>query len=126
MKHINTTSEAEKKAKKEYTKVVPGMSVDADEKVEACVRELFEVLKQIDDLQLRASELKGEIMEAMKDGAQLKGANGGILCTWIAGSMSKSVDYAGIFKKYKVTDEDIKAFTTMKQGARKFTVEIGE
>lgn len=126
MKHINTTSEAEKKAKKDYTAVVPGKSVDADEKAEACVRELFEVLKKIDDLQLRASELRGDIMDAMEDGAQLKGRDGKILCTWIAGNVSKSVDYAGIFKKYKVTDEDIKAFTTFKQGARKFTVELDD
>lgn len=126
MKHINTTSEAEKKAKKDYTSVVPGMSVDADEDTEACARELFEVLKKIDDLELRASELKGTIMEAMKDGSQLKGSDGKILCTWIAGNMSKSVDYDGIFKKYKVTDEDIKAFTTFKQGARKFTLELDD
>lgn len=126
MKHINTKSEAEEKAKKEYTKVVPGMSVDADEKAEACAHELFDVLKRIDELQLRASELKGAIMDAMKDGAQLKGRDGRILCTWIAGNVSKSVDYAGIFKKYKVTAEDIKAFTTFKQGARKFTVEMDD
>lgn len=126
MKHIATTSEAEKNAKKEYTKVKEGTSVEADARIEENAYELFEVLKQIDQLQLRASELKGEIMAAMKDGAQLKSRTGKILVTWIAGSMSKSIDYAGIFKKYKVTDEDIKAFTTMKQGARKFTLELDD
>jgi predicted phage-related endonuclease len=126
MKHIATTSEAEKNAKKEYTKVKEGTSVEADARIEENAYELFSVLKQIDQLQLRASELKGEIMAAMKDGAQLKSRTGKILVTWIAGSMSKSVDYAGIFKKYKVTDEDIKAFTTFKQGARKFTVELDD
>lgn len=126
MKHINTTSEAEKNAKKEYTKVKEGMSVEADAWIEKNAYELFSVLKQIDQLQLRASELKGAIMDAMKDGSQLKGSDGKILCTWIAGNVSKSVDYAGIFKKYKVTDEDINAFTTFKQGARKFTVEMDD
>lgn len=126
MKHIATTSEAEKKAKKEYTKVKEGTSVEADARTEECAYELFNVLKQIDQLQLRASELKGEIMAAMKDGAQLKGKTGKILVTWIAGSMSKSIDYDGIFKKYKVTNEDIKAFTTMKQSARKFTLELDD
>lgn len=126
MKHIATTSEAEKNAKKEYTKVKEGTSVEADARIEENAYELFSVLKQIDQLQLRASELKGEIMAAMKDGAQLKSRTGKILVTWLAGGMSKSVDYAGIFKKYKVTDEDIKAFTTFKQSARKFTVELDD
>lgn len=126
MKHIATTSEAEKNAKKEYTKVKEGTSVEADARIEENAYELFSVLKQIDQLQLRASELKGEIMAAMKDGAQLKSRTGKILVTWLAGSMSKSIDYDGIFKKYKVTDEDIKAFTTMKQGARKFTLELDD
>ena len=126
MKHIATTSEAEKNAKKEYTKVKEGTSVEADARAEENAYELFSVLKQIDQLQLRASELKGEIMAAMKDGAQLKSRTGKILVTWLAGSMSKSVDYDGIFKKYKVTDEDIKAFTTFKQGARKFTLELDD
>ena len=126
MKHIATTSEAEKNAKKEYTKVKEGTSVEADAKIEENAYELFSVLKQIDQLQLRASELKGEIMAAMKDGAQLKSRTGKILVTWLAGNMSKSIDYDGIFKKYKVTDEDIKAFTTMKQGARKFTLELDD
>ena len=126
MKHIGTTSEAEKNAKKEYTKVKEGTSVEADAKIEENAYELFSVLKQIDQLQLRASELKGEIMAAMKDGAQLKSRTGKILVTWLAGSMSKSIDYDGIFKKYKVTDEDIKAFTTFKQGARKFTLELDD
>lgn len=126
MKHIATTSEAEKNAKKEYTKVKDGTSVEADARIEENAYELFSVLKQIDQLQLRASELKGEIMAAMKDGAQLKSRTGKILVTWLSGSMSKSIDYDGIFKKYKVTDEDIKAFTTFKQGARKFTVELDD
>lgn len=126
MKHIATTSEAEKNAKKEYTKVKEGTSVEADARIEENAYELFSVLKQIDQLQLRASELKGEIMAAMKDGAQLKSRTGKILVTWLAGSMSKSIDYDGIFKKYKVTDEDIKAFTTFKQGSRKFTLELDD
>lgn len=126
MKHIATTSEAEKNAKKEYTKVKEGTSVEADARIEENAYELFSILKQIDQLQLRASELKGEIMAAMKDGAQLKSRTGKILVTWLAGSMSKSIDYDGIFKKYKVTDEDIKAFTTFKQGSRKFTLELDD
>ena len=126
MKHIATTSEAEKNAKKEYTKVKEGTSVEADARIEENAYELFSVLKQIDQLQLRASELKGEIMAAMKDGAQLKSRTGKTLVTWLAGSMSKSIDYDGIFKKYKVTDEDIKAFTTFKQGSRKFTLELDD
>ena len=125
MTHIKTTCPEETKAKDEF-KQVGAKPVIADESLEATVRELLALYRKMDEDALKASQLKAVIMNAMKDSDTLKTKSGLVLVSWTSGNTKSSVDYKGLLKKYKVTDEDIAAFTTTKVGSRVFSVEINE
>lgn len=123
MEHIDTVCEEEKKARKEYAEVKAGDPVVADEGLEATVRELLALRHKMDEDALQASRLKAVIMNAMKNSDILVGNGGTVLARWVAGSVKKSVDYATIFKLYKVAQEDIDANTNVKRASRTFSVE---
>lgn len=128
MKHIDTTSEEEKKARNDYKELKASEKpVVADEKLEATVRELLALRHKMDEDELQASKLKAIIMNAMKHSAELKSAKDGtLLVSWREGSTKSSVDYKGLLKKLKVkvSDEDLKAFTTVKKASRTFNIEL--
>jgi len=126
MTHIETTCEEEKKARKDFKEVKPGDPKVADEKLEATVRELLALRRKMDEDELKASKLKAVIMNAMQNTDTLKSKSGVVLVSWTQGNAKNNVDYKGLLKKYKVTDEDIAAFTTVKVGSRVFSVEINE
>jgi len=123
MKHEKTESELEKKAKAKYKEVEPGKTVNATGELEKKARDLLSVLRDIDALKLKASILKGEIMNAMGSGEQIVGSCG-VIATWLPGNVTKSVDYDGIFAKFGVKDEDIEQFTSYKRDGRRFSLEI--
>lgn len=124
MKHIDTTHEDETKAKTDYAQVKPGEPVVADATAEQAAHDLLKVLREIDEKELEASRLRSILMNAMKHSATLKAHDGTILCTWTKGSISKKVDYKGLFKLYEVKAKDIARFTTASQGARRFSLEL--
>ena len=122
MEHIKTTCDEETKARADYKEVEPG-EVVADEQIEGTVRELLALRHKMDEDALAASRMKAIIMNAMKNKDTLKSKSGVVLATWTLGSESKSVDYKAIFKKYKVTKEDIEANTKLKRASRTFSIE---
>ena len=122
MKHIETKCAEEKAARKKFAEVKPGVAI-ADERLEATVRELLALRHKMDDDELAASKLKAVIMAAMGNSSELKNKDGLLLATWAEGSRKKEIDYAWIFKRYKVTDEDIASATTFKATSRKFEIE---
>ena len=124
MKHINTTHDDEAKAKSDYADVKPGEPVVADHDTEKAVRDLLQIMREIDEKTLEASRLRGIIMNAMKHTETLKAEDGTLLCTWTAGNITKKVDYKGLFKMYNVKAEDIAKFTKASQGARRFSLEL--
>lgn len=123
MNHIDTKCEEEKKARKDFADVKPGDPVVADDNLEATVRELLALRHKMDEDELQASRLKAVIMNAMGHADTLKNKKGAVLATWILGSENKNVNYAAIFKKYKVTAEDIEANTKYKRASRTFSIE---
>ena len=123
MNHIVTTCEEETKARESYKKVEPGDPVVADDELEATVKKLLALRHKMDDDMLEASKMKAVIMAAMKGSDTLKNKAGVTIATWVAGNVSKKVDYKGLLKKYKVAKEDIEAFTTTSVGSRVFSLE---
>lgn len=121
MEHIITTHENETLARKKYAEVKGGIAV-ADGDTEQAAKNLLAVMVDIDRMKLEASRLTGILMNAMGGNDMLKDGSGKIICTWKAGGKTKKVDYAGIMKKYNVTDEDIAAFTKVSVGARRFSL----
>ena len=122
MKHIDTVSSEETKARADYKDVEPG-EVVADEKLEVTVRGLLALRHKMDEDALAASRMKAVIMNAMKKKDTLKSKSGVVLATWVIGNGSKSIDYQAIFKKYKVKQEDIDANTKFKRASRTFSIE---
>lgn len=119
MKHINTKSEKETNARVKYANAKQGV-MQADEKLAAKVAELLALRHKMDDDELRKSQLMGEIMDEMKTSTVLKDKDGKVIVTWKEANTKASVNYAGLLKKYKVTNEDIIAFTKTSMGARTF------
>lgn len=126
MKHIKTTSSEESKAKKDYATIEPGDPVVADEKMEETANQLLKVLREIDDKKLEASKLTGVLMGCLKHKESMKSKDGKLLCTWLAGNISKSVDYEAILKHYnvKIEPEVLEKFTKTSQGSRRFSLEL--
>lgn len=124
MKHIDTVCKDEKKARNDYAKAETDTNTVADEALEATVRKLLALRHKMDEDELEASKMKAVIMKAMKKSDTLKSKDGTLLVTWRQGSSKKTVDYKSIFKKYKVTKEDIEANTTTKIGSRAFVLEL--
>lgn len=119
MKHINTKSEKETNARVKYANANQGV-MQADEKLAAKVAELLALRHKMDEDELRKSELMGEIMSEMKASTVLKDKDGKVIVTWKEANTKTSVNYSGLLKKYKVTNEDIIAFTKTSMGARTF------
>lgn len=126
MKHIKTISSEETKAKKDYATIEPGDPIVADEKMEETARQLLKVLREIDDRKLEASKLTGALMGYMKHSDSMKSKDGKLLCTWLSGSILKSVDYEAILKHYnvKIEPEVLEKFTKVSHGARRFSLEL--
>lgn len=123
MKHIETTSPEEKKARKDYAEPKDGKPVIADEKLEATVKELLNLRHKMDLDALRASQLKGIIMNAMGHMQILQNKSGKVLVTWLPGKEKADIDYSGLCAKYKVTKEDMDAYTKIKKSSRVFSIE---
>lgn len=119
MKHINTKSPKETKARTKYADAKP-KAIQADDALADKVAELLALRKRMDQDELRKSELIGEIMDEMKTSTVLKNKDGKVIVTWKEAGTKSSVDYSGLLKKYKVTKEDINAFTRTSMGARTF------
>ncbi len=119
MKHIETKSEVETKARKDYADAKPAI-VTADKNLTEKVAELLQLRKKMDLDELHKSQLMGEIMNAMKTATVLKNQDGNVIATWKVASTKSTTDYKGLLKKYGVTAEDINAYTTKKAGARTF------
>lgn len=119
MKHINTKSEKETNARVKYANAKQGV-MQADEKLAAKVAELLALRHKMDEDELRKSQLMGEIMDEMKTSTVLKDKDGKVIVTWKEANTKTSVNYAGLLKKYKVTNADIIAFTKTSMGARTF------
>lgn len=124
MKHIETKSDIEKRAKTDYAVLKPGDPVVATEEVEQTARDLLRVLRELDEKELEASRLRGILMNAMKHSATLKAKDGTILCTWKEGNITKNVDYNGLLKLYNVKADDIAKFTNSSRGSRRFSLEL--
>jgi hypothetical protein len=122
MKHIKTKSDREAAADKVFTKTAAG-TITATPELEEKVKNLIDLIRQADELTLAASELKGEIKEAMREYGVLVSASGPVLATWSPGNRTVSIDYAAIFAECNVPEDIIKKHTTIKQSARKFVVE---
>jgi hypothetical protein len=77
-----------------------------------------------DEKELEASRLRGVLMNAMKHSSTLKSKDGTTLCIWKEGNVTKKVNYNGLLKLYGVKADDIVKFTTVSQGARRFSLEL--
>lgn len=123
MNHIETTHKNETNARELY-KEAKSNSIAADDNIASAARELLDICRNIDELELKASAIRGLIMGYMKENDTLVDADGSVLAKWVKGNASKKVDYKAIFKKYKVSDEDIAANTKVSVAGRKFSLEL--
>ncbi len=123
MKHIDTTCAEETKARSDYSTTKIGQIAEADDKIEATVRELLALRHKMDEDALNASKLKALIMVFMKNAETLKSKSGTVLATWVPGSQKKEINYQAIMKKYGVTQADIDANTKYKKASRTFSIE---
>ena len=126
MKHIVTKCAEENAARKAFKDVKPEAVVEADEKLEATVRELLALRHKMDEDELKASQMKAVIMNAMKDGETLKSKKGVVLATWVQGAEKKKVDYAAIFKLWKVPAGVVEAHTKYERASRTFEIDPEE
>lgn len=126
MKHIVTKCAEEDKARKQYKDVKAESAVEADKELETMVRELLALRHKMDDDELKASQMKAVIMEAMKEHELLKAKDGTVLAKWSLGSVKKQVNYDAIFKKYKVTPQDLEANTKFGRASRTFEIDPDE
>ena len=125
MKHIDTTSEEERKARKEYANPKPDEKpVVATDELRTKILELLALRHKMDEDALKASAMKAYIMNAMKFADAIVDKDGTALVSWVEGPTKKTVDYAGLFKKYGVTDEDVASYTKTKIGTRTFSIEL--
>lgn len=125
MNHIKTVHEEEAAAKASFANVaVVRENVEADENVEAAARKLHDLMVKADEDELEMSRLRGVIMKSMGNRDILVGKDGTILCKWTNGNATRKVEWKGLCAKYKVSDEDIKIFTTVSTGARRFSMEL--
>ena len=125
MKHIETTCEEEKKARREFAHPkADAKPVVATDEQKAKILELLALRHKMDQDALRASAMKAEIMNMMGFSDSMVDNDGTKLVSWVEGSTKKSVDYAGLFKKYGVKDEDVAAYTKTKVGTRTFSIEL--
>ncbi len=122
MKHIKTASDAETSMRKAHPVVKSSKPLVADISNKNDVKELIDVIRQIDLLTLRASELKGSIMGYMQGHDTLVDADGNKLVVWAAGSTKDVIDYAGLLDELNATTEQIAKYTTKKTGGRVFSV----
>ena len=126
MKHIVTKCAEEDKARNQYKNVKAESAVEADKELEAVVRELLALRHKMDDDELKASQMKAVIMEAMKEHELLKAKDGTVLAKWSLGSVKKQVNYEAILKKYKVTPQDLEANTKFGRASRTFEIDPDE
>ena len=126
MKHIVTKCAEEDKARKQYQNVKAESAVEADKELEAIVRELLALRHKMDDDELKASQMKAVIMKAMKEHELLKAKDGTVLAKWSLGSVKRQVNYDVIFKKYKVTPQDLEANTKFGRASRTFEIDPDE
>lgn len=119
MKHINTKSEIETKARVKYAEAKPSVMVAGDDLANK-VGYLLALRKKMDEDELLKSRLMGEIMEAMKTATVLKNGAGVVIVTWSEAKTNTKVDYKGLCKLYKVSADDYKKYTTTSAGARTF------
>jgi len=119
MNHINTKSEIETKARVKYAEAKPSVMI-ADDDLANKVGALLALRKKMDEDELLKSRLMGEIMESMKTSTVLKNKDGAVIATWKEASSTSRVDYKGLCKLYKVSKEDMIAYTTTSTGARAF------
>ena len=126
MTHIETTCKEEKDARNDFKDIEKGDPVVADEALEKTVRDLLALRHKMDEDALEASKMKAAIMKAMGHRDTLKSKDGTLLVSWNQGSTKSTVDYKGLLAKYKVkvSNEDLKAFTTTKVGSRVFNLEL--
>ena len=125
MKHIETTCEEEKKARKEFSRVdTAAAPVVATEDQKEKIMKLLELRHKMDVDALTASRMKAEIMNMMKTSDSIVDADGRLLVSWGAGNAKKVVDYARLFKKFGISDRDVAGFTSTKVGARVFSIEL--
>lgn len=122
MKHIKTASESETSMRKAHPVVKSSKPVVADEDNSKDVKELIDVIRQIDLLTLEASELKGSIMGYMQGHDTMVDEDGKELVKWTTGPVKETVDYDGLLEELKATPEQIEKYTTKKQGGRVFSV----
>lgn len=119
MKHINTKSEIETKARVKYAEAKPSVMV-ADDDLANKVGYLLALRKKMDEDELLKSRLMGEIMEQMKTSTVLKNKDGVVIVTWKEARYASKVDYKGLCKLYKVSADDYKKYTTTSAGSRTF------
>ena len=125
MKHIKTTHEEEAAAKADFANVaVVRENVEATPDVEAAARRLHDMMVKADEAELEMSRLRGVIMKAMGNRDVLVGGDGTVLCRWSNGNAARSIDWKGLCARYKVSDEDIRIFTKVSTGARRFSMEL--
>lgn len=123
MKHIKTKCNEEIGAISKYATVTQNGVAIADSDITKVVDDLFKLLKDIDEMQLKASVLRAKIMQAMKNAEILKDENGRVLVTWYKGGDRQNVDYDGLIAKYNISKEDLDKFTTIVSGGRKFSLQ---
>lgn len=121
MIHIETKSAAETDARKKYANANDSVVVANDE-LAAKVAELLALRHKMDEDELLKSKKMAEIMEEMKEATVLKDKDGKIIVTWKKASVKAKINYKGLLKKLKATDEDIAAFTKTEAGARTFEI----
>jgi hypothetical protein len=122
MKHIQTTSKAEKANRELYKVARLKTPRVAEESQIADLRQIIELTRQKDEIDLKISELKGKIMGVMQDSETLANANGDELVTWKNGSDKKSVDYDGIITELNIPPAVIAKHTSYSKGSRVFTI----
>lgn len=124
MKHIQTTSPAEK-ANRDLYKTAAASSVKASPDHIKTLLEILDLAQQKDLLELEISKRKGQLMGYMQNNGTLVDDDGRVLVSWKNGADKKTVDYDSLFTDLNVAPQTLAKYTRISKGARAFKIEDG-
>lgn len=123
MKHIQTTSEAEKSMRGLYKVASDATPAIASEKHMASIRRIVEYTRQSDQLAAEISKEIGALMGYMQNHSSMVSPEGDVVITWKNGSDKVKVDYEGLIVACNIPPSTVQQFTTTTPGARVFKIE---
>ena len=124
MKHIKSESEEEASADNLYKKASDETPIKVTKDGLAALRDYVSIVEQIDELTLKASEIRGRMKAEMGAHALLVDENGKTLVSWKNGGARKKIEIDGLILEANIPPDIVQKHTTIVSGSRSFSVKL--